>query len=221
VVLLRDGRVLIIGGEVDKFSGKYRATAELFDPTTGKFQLTGSMAAARQNYAAVLLQDGRVAVLGGVRQVEIYDPATGQFSPHGELPANTVGGVYGATAHLLSNGRVLLVGGTTAAVQLYDPETSQTTRLGNLSRPRPFAASVSLLDGRILVAGGDVGGSVVLRTSELIDPATGTISPGPTFPAAAAGRIVPGTALLQDGRVLIAGGINPSGFIATALVYIP
>jgi hypothetical protein len=219
-VLLRDGRVFIVGGDTDD-SGVATPTAEIFDPTTGKFQRTGSMAAARRNYAAVLLPDGRVAVLGGVPAVEIYDPATGQFIPRGELPEDTVGGVYGTTAHLLSDGTILVVGGITDAIQIYDPRTSQTRFLGTLRELRPFAISVALPDGKILIAGGTAGPEEVFSTSELIDPATGFGTPAASFPNAAPGRIAAGAALLQDGRVLIAGGSRPNEFLSSAVVYVP
>jgi hypothetical protein len=41
------------------------ATAELFDPVAGKFSPTGSMTFVRSSAQAMLLQDGRVLVVGG------------------------------------------------------------------------------------------------------------------------------------------------------------
>jgi len=55
---VKDGRVLIVGGGETN-------TAELYDPTTGKFSRTGSMAGIRYFHTATLLADGRVLVLGG------------------------------------------------------------------------------------------------------------------------------------------------------------
>jgi len=74
--LLQDGRVLVVGGEDDQH--KVLATAELYDPSTGSFSLTGSMAEERQaQYStATLLLDGRVLMAGARGSVssELYLP---------------------------------------------------------------------------------------------------------------------------------------------------
>jgi hypothetical protein len=78
------------------------ATAELFDPSTGRWSPTGSMRFARAGAVAATLSDGRVLVVGpGTSDIgagwaemdprvfgtaELYDPATGRFSLVGSLP---------------------------------------------------------------------------------------------------------------------------------------
>ena len=83
--LLNDGRVLVIGGH-----GVHgiRATAELFDPSTGIWSPAGRMARPRARHTTTLLDNGRVLVVGGVMSgnatvTEIYDPSMGSWTSSG------------------------------------------------------------------------------------------------------------------------------------------
>ncbi|HWO30670.1 MAG TPA: kelch repeat-containing protein, partial [Candidatus Acidoferrum sp.] len=79
--LLADGRVLIAGGEISSGSGNLQAiaSAEIYDPSTGSFSATGSMATARSFHTATFLPAGTVLVAGGGDDnstAEVFDPAT-------------------------------------------------------------------------------------------------------------------------------------------------
>lgn len=115
--LLNDGRVLLTGGEHEDI-GRFKS-AELYDPATGSFAITGSMAFVRDGHAATLLPNGTVLVTGGESQAgcailslgsaEIYDPSNGGFTKAGRMNVRR----EFHTATRLADGRVLVTGGLT------------------------------------------------------------------------------------------------------------
>jgi WD40 repeat protein len=72
---LTDGRVLIAGGFPGlppSSAGDWPATAsaEVYDPATGRFSRTGSMSGPRSWHTATALADGRVLIVGGTDGAE-------------------------------------------------------------------------------------------------------------------------------------------------------
>jgi N-acetylneuraminic acid mutarotase len=132
-VLLPDGQVLVTGGytyDTTGNNGTALSSAELYDPSTGTWTATGSIAQARAGQTATLLSDGTVLVSGGqdirnnaglgnLATAELYDPIGGTWT----ATAQMVEARYGHTATLLLDGRVLVFGGgsTAATAELYDP----------------------------------------------------------------------------------------------------
>jgi hypothetical protein len=138
--LLSDGRVLLVGGIV---IGGSEAAAELYDPKTGTFTVTGPMTTRRIFQTATLLSDGRVLIAGGgkdsdttVASADLYDPNTGKVTATGSM--ETARGSH--TATLLSDGRVLVAGGSVvpggfvgmflASAELYNPKTGTFSPTG-------------------------------------------------------------------------------------------
>jgi hypothetical protein len=113
--LLDNGKVLIAGGDAYIFmpTGTQHvcySSAELYDPSTGKWTSTGSLNAGRYNHTATRLNNGEVLIAGGgarLASTELYNPATGKFS----LAANLNTGRTDHSAVLLGNGDAMVVGG--------------------------------------------------------------------------------------------------------------
>jgi WD40 repeat protein len=61
---LRDGTVLITGGNDDGTCGGF-ANAEIYNPGSGTFSVTGKMTTSRDIHTATLLRDGTVLLAGG------------------------------------------------------------------------------------------------------------------------------------------------------------
>lgn len=88
------------------------ASAELYDPSTGTFAVTGSLFTPRNQHTAHLLGSGEVLIVAGynngsLTSSELYDPTRGKFNKVGNL--NTPR--YGHASALLPDGEVLAVGG--------------------------------------------------------------------------------------------------------------
>ena len=138
--LLPSGKVLVVGGCTGINSQIPTNTAELYDPSTGTWTVTGSMAYPRRYHTATLLPNGKVFVSGGwsygfITYGEIYNPATGTWTTDATYSPRRFAG----TATLLPNEKVLLAGGDSDAAlltpalgtaEIYEPYTAPTLNVG-------------------------------------------------------------------------------------------
>ena len=129
--LLPNGMVLITGGSSGSLpSLTALGSAELYDPVAGTFTATGSMTAARVFHTAILLSTRKVLIVGGFfsnsievlpdffATAESYDPGEGTFTAVGSM----AGARARHTATLLSDGEVLIAGGSLYSQSLASAE---------------------------------------------------------------------------------------------------
>ncbi|GGU12229.1 DUF6603 domain-containing protein [Streptomyces lateritius] len=224
--LLETQKVLVTGGTGARGQGVAALpSAELYDPATGQWNGAKPMTDARTGHQAVKLRTGRVLVIGGalltgrgraaLAQCELYDPATGAWTPTGSLTTARVG----HQATLLPDGRVLVTGGDTPAgrpggtyragsldsAEIYDPTTGAWTLAARMPGGRGRHRAVLLPTGKVLVLGGTGGPRchAGYRDAATYDPAANAWS---ATGALAAGRWDFTALALADGRVLAAGG---------------
>lgn len=203
LTLLPNGEVLATGGTTTvgmQGTGGGQtitptATAEIFDPATGKWTATAPMMSSRFDATATTLSDGQVLVAGGfggvgtpaqgggvqfegLRSAEIYEPNVGVFTSTGQMSDGRAGQV----AVRLGSGDVLVAGGLStngttalATAEVFDPADGTWAPVGAMSQPRDGAGAALLAGGDVLVIGGEdvsQGTEASLESSELFDPAT-------------------------------------------------
>lgn len=185
---LPDGRVLITGGQKSGAPGDIALdSAELFDPATGRFTPTGSMACARHSHTATLLNSGLVFIAGGDgpspdlvwRAGELYDPATGAFQL---LEQHMVYSRTGHSATLLDSGLVLIAGGMDwvygprNTAEIFDPATNGFRFLSStLSVPFPAPGAIKLASGKVLFVLGIHGAQLFEPTTEQFSAAIASV----------------------------------------------
>ena len=138
-VVMENGKVMVSGGEFIRQGWVGANTVplmgtETYDPATNIWVETSNMHESRKNHASLVLNDGRVIVVGGKDEktvIDAYDPTSIE-----EMKWPTIGvlaehRIELYTASLLNDGRVIIVGGffidenkktrAIASAKLFDP----------------------------------------------------------------------------------------------------
>lgn len=177
---LPDGGVLRIGGVGPDGP---TTTLTVTNSRTGKVKSLPNMRVARAFHTATMLPDGRVFVFGGVgpsqkvaKGAALVDPATGEIEEVKGQAGLTARSNH--TATLLTDGRVLIVGGVSddgqliTDAQLWDPRTKTAESGGLTSLGRQKHRAVLLTDGNVLIEGGVDENNGAVKTSELFNVET-------------------------------------------------
>ena len=207
MVPLADGHILVIG----------ERGPEVRDPMTGEATPIDGLLTDRDGPAAVVLDDGRVLLIGGwrsgrlQRSAEVWDPVSDVSAWTGGLPRGLWPESF--TTTLLADGRVLVVGGEDdkdrrrSEAFVWEAGSGEFRPAGKLGEGRARHTATLLPDGRVLVVGGlgqrRGGWGYGVLSAELWDPVTETFSPAGLM---AEHRWDHTATLLPDGRVLIVGG---------------
>jgi len=241
--ILRDGRVLIVGGSDN---GTHTLdSAEIYDLASGTFGRTTHLNQPREAHTATLLLNGKVLIAGGGRggmpggyisydTAEIYDSSPSRFTT---IRAHMKFDRVGAAAVRLSDGRVLIAGGKSgkllmarrhpslssltplSSAEIYDPESGTFIRTGDMSAPHYLPTATMLGNDQVLVVGGWLmQGFVVagMRDADVYQPETNRFfSAGRT----AVARLENTATLLDDGEVLVAGGIDGKSNVSASVEF--
>ena len=206
--LLPSGEVLVVG------SGSELST-EIYNPQDNSWVEAGDLLFPFVTTATLLASGGVLATGDGISSTGIYHPSGSGCQSIGSPPE----GPHGQGVVLLPSGQVLF----TASGQLYDEASSSWEATGTPITVRSEQVTVLLSSGMILLAGGNVrlpDGSQLWGTdsAELYNPeshsweATGSLNTG---------RSLASGTRLSDGRILVAGGVGNSLFLASAELYDP
>ncbi len=237
-VLLQNGKVLVGGG---RNGNGFLNTAELFDPVTQQWTLTGPMTVPRFRASATLLayasnatglsRNGFALVAGGQSSAsgvldtsELYNPTTGSWI----ATANKLS--RPRTSHsmtLLSNGDVLAVGGYSTAFQpinavdIYDPLTDKWKVTNSLNTARFGHSATLLTNGKVLIAGGIGANSEALNSIEIFDAANHDWTAEQNKMAVT--RAFHSASLLPNGSLFVVGGFRAvqGGADNTGEIYSP
>jgi hypothetical protein len=207
--LLRDGRVLVVGGLVD--ASRLATSAELYSlgawteigvlPALETQGQPTSVSSGRYGHTATRLRDGRVLIAGGfgfdrldaqgrpvyeaLASAFLFDPANDTFQ---RVPGTMISARRGHSAVLLPigphQGKVLLHGGsaTTPFTELYDPATQTFSRYTYTAGLAGSTATV--FQNRVYFVGGREGapcGVLDLRTETMRDVRLAHASTGVRF----------------------------------------
>lgn len=197
-----------------------------------EWSVVAELSQPRAYARAVALVTGEILIVGGmdpsrvevtVPTTELFDPSTGRVT----MLAQPIQGRLNQGVTVGWSDRVVVTGGTewlaeswrsVSRVDVYLPWSRTWLRASNMRQPRSDHGAAALLDGRVLVTGGNKD-ALLLATSEIYDPRTDRWTEAAPLPRP---RTQFSAVTLPTGRVLVAGGFEIDGKLArTTYLYDP
>ena len=243
VLLLSTGRALAAGGRSSTSGTTALPSAELYDPTSGTWSSTGSMAHGRRLHSMTQLgsssngtTSGKVLVAGGLsgttstNTAELYSPSAGTWIAAGNLDIAR----HAHTATLLADGRVLAAGGLNGTTMLttavlYNPASGAGSWVPTTGPVPPtgiknhtatlIQTTNTQLNNHVLLVGGN-NGSSTNSSVYLFDPVQNAFSTLPSIPSPREQHTAV-TLANTNGKILVTGGKNGSSVLASAVVFDP
>jgi hypothetical protein len=201
-------------------------------PGTPTWTIFGELSHPRAYATALALPSGEILVVGGLDRddpdvtnadSELVNVKTGAVTV---LQQKLEGRLHQTMTRALGD-RVVVAGGVrfqktywdpVDRVDVYLPAERKWTSARPLIDPRSDHAATALLDGRVMVIGGNQGPRL-LQSVEIYDTKTDQWTRASPLPTP---RTEHSAFTLKDGRVLVAGGLDPSGAATDAtFIYDP
>ncbi|MDZ4677629.1 MAG: kelch repeat-containing protein [Oligoflexia bacterium] len=228
ITILGNGKLLAAGGASTGALSDTNWFASVYNPSTNTWTATANMNKGRNQFGMTKLTNGNAIAVGGCsggcispnaqvqtfatvcQSAEIYDQTLGTWT---NTTAMVACRATTPAVVQLQNGNVLVCGGNNGAsnlgtIQTYDSGTGTWT-----NQPSPTVKrkgpSVVLPDGRVVLVGGmtyAAGPNWGLSSAiDIFNPTTNTWSSGGNLQFARGYHQV---SLLNDGKILITGGLN-------------
>ncbi len=222
--LLPDGKVLMAGGYNATTTVKTTQIYTDGSGGTGSWSHKADMSTQRGFFALqpVTVSGGATKVLaaGGtssssiLSSSELYDESGNTWSAAASMHQNRM---Y-LTSSLLSNGKVLVTGGSPDgssylnSTEIYDPIGNTWTTEATISAARYWHQQVTFTDSsgnsKVMIIGGATASTNYSKSTEIYDPSANTWSAGHDLTY---GRNRFQAVVLNDGRILVVGG-EASGY---------
>ncbi len=230
ILELPDNKLFITGGE-----GECK-TVQLYDIQNNTFEKLPDMNNSRRSHSSILLKNNKILLIGGdSKEPEIYDLQS-KKSTNIDIGFSTTSHDINSKALLLNNGKIFILCtrkyleddgyGTKCCdfinketyypftyIGIFDPNTNkiQDLQCGSKKHKMDAYNITQLKDGRILITGGRIGrginmGYKVLNTAQIYDNSTNKFYR--VNHKLNISRYAHNSETLNDGRVLIWGGVN-------------
>jgi hypothetical protein len=213
LTLLPDEKLLLIGGKDQADIVQNKQPVSLFtevsdikvlDSNATAFRTIGHLQKTRHGHSTVLLNTGKVLVLGGET-----------LTPRHRIGSEGDEDIYEGNVRIkkkFNDGDVIYVSVKLDTAELVDPKTGKSILLPNpMLMPRSGFKPILLKDGRVLVMSGVTTGpnkKDQFSSIEIFDPQTLTFTPAGKLPS---NRFLGEATLLAQGQVLISSFLYTPG----------